>query len=582
MQQATSTMVAGIEVAVNGQPLAGSILERLARVTVEQSVSLPSTCTLAFLDAGRGADASDALHYGLLDANPLPIGAEVEIKLGHGRPLTAVFRGEITAQELELDGAQLPLYVVRGYDRGHRLQRGRYSRTFLNMTDSDIARSVAEKAGLTCTSDPTSDVYSYVLQDNQTNWDFLRERAARIGYELYVDGRTVHFARPKVNDPAAAAVMLARDVLRLHLHLTSASQVSDVAVRGWDARKKEAILGKQSSETARGRGGAQQSGTALAQLFETAPMQVSDRPVVSQGEADEVAQGVLDDLAQGSLVLEAEVIGNAALKPGQVVDLKAVGKRFSGTYYVTSARHRYGGRGGYRTEVTVGGRRNGTLLELLGGGRPHGDGARGAVAVGIVTNNKDVENMGRVKVKLPWLGDTIESDWIRILTPHGGNGRGFFWLPEVGDEVLVAFEHGDANRPFVIGSLWNGVDKPPLSADVAVGPDGHVNKRIIKSRSGHTITLDDTTGEERISVIDKSGNNVITIETTTNKITISAQGDLELKAQANVKVTGAQISIQAQSTCQVQGNAETKISGGEVEVEANGPCTIKGKVVNIN
>ena len=123
---------------------------------------------------------------------------------------------------------------------------------------------------------------------------------------------------------------------------------------------------------------------------------------------------------------------------------------------------------------------------MNGGGAPEG------VVVGIVTNNKDPQGLGRVKVKFPWLSADEESNWARLSSPMAGKDRGLFILPEVNDEVLVMFEHGDVNHPFVIGSLWNGTDKPPLSADQAVDGSGNVVRRILKTTAGHTITLDES------------------------------------------------------------------------------------------
>jgi uncharacterized protein involved in type VI secretion and phage assembly len=127
------------------------------------------------------------------------------------------------------------------------------------------------------------------------------------------------------------------------------------------------------------------------------------------------------------------------------------------------------------------------------------------VVVGIVTNNQDSGGMARVRVKFPWLSDDNESWWARIAVPMGGNGRGTYFLPEVDDEVLVAFEHGDVRSPYVIGALWNGKDAPPTT-----NSDGQNNIRVIHSRSGHLIRLDDTNGNEKIEVIDKTGGNKIT------------------------------------------------------------------------
>ena len=128
------------------------------------------------------------------------------------------------------------------------------------------------------------------------------------------------------------------------------------------------------------------------------------------------------------------------------------------------------------------------------------------VALGVVTNNKDPDKLGRVKVKLPWMDEQAESYWARIVSPMAGKERGFFFLPEVDDEVLVAFEHGDPEHPFVMGALWNGKDKPPLD-----NADGKNDVRVIKSRSGHVIRLTDKQGEEKIEIVDKSTKNSIVI-----------------------------------------------------------------------
>ncbi|HEX2224158.1 MAG TPA: phage baseplate assembly protein V, partial [Thermoanaerobaculia bacterium] len=111
------------------------------------------------------------------------------------------------------------------------------------------------------------------------------------------------------------------------------------------------------------------------------------------------------------------------------------------------------------------------------------------VVVGVVTNNQDPEGLGRVKLRLPWLSAQAESDWARVISPMAGGDRGLYALPEVDDEVLVAFEHGRAELPYVLGSLWNGKDKPP-----AANEDGKNKLRVLKSRSGHRVRLDDTAG----------------------------------------------------------------------------------------
>jgi uncharacterized protein involved in type VI secretion and phage assembly len=215
-----------------------------------------------------------------------------------------------------------------------------------------------------------------------------------------------------------------------------------------------------------------------------------------------------------------------------------------------------------------------SLYDIFANG-PHqeSDGSKMiGVAVGIVTNNKDPENLGRVRVKFPWFSDDDESQWARIATFMAGKNRGALFLPEVDDEVLVAFEHGDMRRPYIIGALWNGVDTPPQE----FANDGKNNLRVIKSRSGHLIKLDDTDGGEKIEVIDKSGNNSIVIDAKENTITITSDKDIVLKAsQGKISLQSKEIEVKSTAAAKIQ-------AGSEMTMQASGSMTVKGSTVNIN
>jgi uncharacterized protein involved in type VI secretion and phage assembly len=211
------------------------------------------------------------------------------------------------------------------------------------------------------------------------------------------------------------------------------------------------------------------------------------------------------------------------------------------------------------------------LLDLLAdhAGRDARTPRLAGVAVGIVTNNQDPDNLGRVKLRFPWLADDDESQWARMTGWFAGNDRGGYALPEVDDEVLVAFELGDIHAPYVLGGLWNGVDKPPRD-----NADGANNVRVIRSRSGHelifndeqqkeqvelhtkaghTILLDDSAGQEKITITDKSGSNSIQIDSVQNAVTIAGQMKISLKAQIIEIEAGSMMTIKAGATLTIQG-----------------------------
>ncbi len=193
------------------------------------------------------------------------------------------------------------------------------------------------------------------------------------------------------------------------------------------------------------------------------------------------------------------------------------------------------------------------------------------VVVGLVTNNQDPDGMGRVKVSFPWLSDTEESFWARIVVPMAGADRGTWFLPEVDDEVLVGFERGDVRFPYVLGSLWNGKDAPPAKND-----DGKNNVRLIKSRSGHVIKLNDEDGKETIEIIDKSEKNSIVIDTANNTLTITTDQDITLSVpKGTIKLDAKKLELTSSSDSKIE-------SGAGLDVKASGTLNVKGATVNIN
>lgn len=193
------------------------------------------------------------------------------------------------------------------------------------------------------------------------------------------------------------------------------------------------------------------------------------------------------------------------------------------------------------------------------------------VVIGLVTNNKDPDGLGRVKVSLPWMADQVESDWARVVAPMAGASRGIYFLPEVNDEVLVAFEHGNPDVPYVLGGLWNGKDKPP-----ATNGDGKNDVRTIKSRSGNQIRLTDTDGDAKIEIIDSSGGNTIVISAKNNSITITSAGDLTISAdKGKLKLSGKSVEIAASADMKAEANQG-------LDLKSSGQLNIKGTAVNIN
>lgn len=643
---------ASYEIKIDGSALLQAKADSIISVEVERNLYLPSSFCIRFVDGGAGVSGGPITLALANDTSFAQIGSAVEILAGYAETPVSVFKGEITSIELDITGANdVPCFLVRGYDKGHRLQRGRLSKTYLNVTDSDVASTVATAAGLTATADSTTEVFDTISQNNQTYWEFLSDRAQRIGYELYVDDTILHFRKPVLTGSPSVTTTLWEDLIWLNLRLTSTGQVAAVNVQAWDPQQKQQIVGNASSPDQVASVSAMQGGSTLSQPFGTANMVLSNHLVHSQGDATAIAQAALDELTDNSLQIEGEMKGTPSLLPGNLLTLANLGARFNGNYYVTSVTHRIDSQNGYTTRFTVTGRRANTLGELVGmasraSWNGNGHGANQAPVIGVVTDNKDPDKkQGRVKVKLPYIVGTsgesggIVTDWARLVVPGGGATRGVYYLPEVNDEVLVAFEQGDINRPYVLGGLWNGTDAPPKGNDTIVdSSSGVVNQRIIQSRTGHIVTLDDTDSKQmitlvtqgghkvtlddtsggvnitvtttgghklvmddtnkKVSIIDSSGNNSIVIDTSSNAITLTAQGNIKLAATGDVNISGNNISISANASLSLQGQSSGSLkaatlsvtasgtatfsSDGTATVSSNGPMTVKGNPIQLN
>jgi uncharacterized protein involved in type VI secretion and phage assembly len=212
-----------------------------------------------------------------------------------------------------------------------------------------------------------------------------------------------------------------------------------------------------------------------------------------------------------------------------------------------------------------------SLYDLLQNTEDDEAGCIKGVAIGIVTNNKDEKGLGRVKVRFPWRENDQESYWARIATLMAGKERGSFFLPEVNDEVLVAFEKQDVRFPFVLGVLWNGQDKPPetnsdgknnirkitsRSGHEIIFNDNHEQKKErieIHTKAGHRIVLDDAAGAEKIEIKDKTGSNSIVIDSTKNSMALESTLDLTIKSQKISIEAGAALTLKAGATLTVQG-----------------------------
>ena len=480
-----------------------------------------------------------------MDGSTFVIGAKVELQFAAASEpgsSDGIFKGEIAtlAPQFEKQG---PVLVVRGYDLGHRLIRSRNTRTFQDMTASDIASKIIGEAGLAKDVQATSDVYPFEQQSNETDWDYLWHLAGRVGFEVVCLDEKIHFRKPGSGAGAPVTLEWGVNLKGFHPRATAVQQVKDVVVTGWDPKSKRRVAATKSTPLLDSKIDLPRDGLA------NGSHQVADEIVSTQSEADTLAQSTLDRLANAWLSADGRCVGNPSVRAGSKVQIKGVGTRFGGEYLVTQSTHVLRDAAGYETEFEVSGRSRRTLIDLLTP-RPRSD-YSDSLVVGVVTNNDDPDRMGRVRVKFPGLNERQEGWWARVASTSASGKRGLMMMPLVDDEVVVGFEHGDPRRPFVLGSLWNGTAKPDkLAAEGGGKPDGSFNLRSDK------------------------------------KAALSAGGDMSIATEAKMEQKStSDFALQAGGKLAIEGKgAEISITGpaGSVVIKQDGSITIKGTQITVD
>jgi len=532
--------VSNFEIKIGGSTIPPEMSNDLIEIVVEDNHHLPDSFSIELYDP----------EMKWMNDSTLSVGAPVEISAkapsereSASQKSETLICGEITNLEPDLGLSGKPSMTIRGYDLSYRLHQGSQTRSFLQMTDDEIVQQIAGEVQLSPQTDSTGVLHEQVTQNNQTNMEFIKERAKRIGFQVSVEEKKLYFTQKDAEQSTGENPPVMEwgvNLINFQPQLSAVNQVKQVEVRGWDMMTKREIVSQVAdSQSAPDVSGKSEGDKAFAGTGKL----VISRPVKTQEEADKMAQAIRDEMASDLIQAEGSGVGDPRVKAGKKLQLKGLGSRFDGTYFVTLVTHTYNSEQGYETAFSIGGHKPKTLSSLLGEQNQHDKDPGRGVMVGLVTNNNDPQDLGRVKVQLPGLDSQDESSWARIAAPMAGEQRGFYYIPEVNDEVLVSFEQGDIHRPYILGGLWNGQDKPPKPNSEVVGGGGKVNQRILQSRTGHVIILDDTQGKEKITIQDKTEGNFIEIDSAANSMMIKVAGNLTIEAGGIITIKGKSIEL---------------------------------------
>ncbi len=494
-----------LNVELDGNPLGKVAVATLEEVRVQHRLSQPSLCELTFF----------VTRDPVSELQNLRTGSDVRLTLPSNS--ACLFHGEITALEYGYESAHGQTLRIRCYDKMHRLRKRQPVRVHVQVTAADLARELVADLGLTVEASEDGPLLQTLIQHRQSDLDLLVDLSQRFGLYLTLREDVLHLtALEGMGD--AIELELGKGLLEARLEVNAQSACRSVRARGWDPSRVET----HESSVSSARVGRQVDAEAPPERFASNGERTLAGEVLRNDEhASAVAQAELDLRTAEEVTLWGVAEGNPDLLPGALVNISGITSELEGQYVLTSVTHLVNRRTGFVSEVST----VPPLFEKCGGSV--------TAMWGTVTSVDDPDKLGRVRVSLPALGE-IETDWMGVVAPGAGSSKGFVFLPDVDDNVLVLFVGDEVSQGVVLGGLYGTKDPGDY------GVEGTSIKRfMLATPGGQKIKFDDT--EESIRLENKEGS---FLELSREKTHIHSVVDLEIEAPGSgVVIKGKSIDF---------------------------------------
>lgn len=422
-----------VELRIGGASIDDALMGQLIELEVLQRVNSPASCELRFSDpSGRALDAFSK-------------GASLSVNVGEQQ--RCIFDGSVAAVEFESRGHDVRTVRVLGYDALEALRRGSPVRVHSDVTFADLAREFTQSLGVTVDFEEPGPLYPRLVQHRRADFDILLEVAERVGVFIWLDQHSLRSCRP-TPDAECATKEVGTDLREVKIVVSDAASASSVDVRGWDPHLVHERHGKaRSSSTSTG-------------------VTITNVVLRSDREAENFARSQVERRSASGAVLQAILEGDPSIGPGVCFKIKDLPDGYGGPFRITSARHAFSPALGYVVEVS-------SSLPP-----PHAPREGATALLGLVSDVRDPEHLGRVKVRYPGVADA-ESDWLQVLAAGAGGKKGLVALPAENDRVLVLSVNDDPAHGIVIGALYGqdglpGERTKPFSGYAFFSPGGHV------------------------------------------------------------------------------------------------------------
>lgn len=580
--------VLACSVYVNGSKLKDTF--SLVSASVRLALNRIGKATLKF-NAGN----MDAQTFDESDNTLFKPGNSIRFDAGNTDRQDTLFEGSIIGVRI-LTGKDFRSYmVVECRDCAYPATQGRKNRIFEKKKDSDIIKEVLEDYG-SVDVDATQYQHPTLVQYYCTDWDFALSRADACGLFVFADGKKIKVKKPEVSGSPVLTVTFGEDLTAFDLELTADDQFTQYEAVSWNPKEQKAVRVSASSPSLNKQGDLQPKSIASGDSLLLQTDAPTEEKALKQW-ADGMALKAGLARYQGSV----SFYGSSKVKPGCLIELKGLGKRFGGNLFVGSVTHTIednewlteAGAGVSPMNITD---EPDVVSPTASGFLP---GLQGLHVAVVKKLDGDPLNAYRIQVELPWLDGKSKLLWARLATMYATGGMSTFFLPESGDEVLVGFMNQDPTHPVVLGSLYGAKHKPPFEYEAKNNMKAIVTReklRIEFDEEKKVITVS-TPGKNTLEISDDGKHIRLTdqhkneIKMDSGGITLSSAKDIKLKAKggitmeattkisgtakSDISLDGMNVKVQAKVGATVKGNATAELS-------ASGQTVVKGAIVRIN
>jgi Rhs element Vgr protein len=575
IQTSKSADLVTLKILIEGEELSNTY--QVKSVVVQNEANRIPMAQIVLVDG----EASER-DFKLSNEDLLIPGKKIEITAGYHNDEETIYKGIIIKHSIKIK-SDASLLIIECKDEAVKLTIGRKSKYFYEVKDSEVFEEIIDTYGLEKDIEATNFSHKEIVQYNTSDWDFIVSRAQANGKLCFIENGKITISKPNITASPVETITFGSSLLDFDAEIDARNQFAKVSSYSWNYTDQELVEIEASDPAVSLNGNL--SVADLSKTIELENLELRHGGTLTEVELQDWADAKLLFQQLSKIRGRVKFQGIPAVKPNTIITLEGVGDRFNGNAYVTGVFHELA-EGNWTIDAQFGLNPE-WFSETFDIHTPTGSGIIPAIKglhVGIVTQlEEDPNGEDRILVKIPIINNDEQGIWCRVASPDAGDKRGFFFRPEIEDEVIIGFINEDPNNAIVLGMLHSKGKPSPITAsddnhqkgivtrsEMKVLFDDEKKSIAIETPAGKKITLDEDQG---VIKIEDENSNIITIDS--NGIKIESAGNIEFKATGDVKIEGTNVSINASAQFKAEGSAGVEMSSGATAV-------LKGSMVQIN